>query len=100
MINFLETYYDQENDDLTDFVDIDQWLQSFAFLSILVNSDSPLVVINNWYLATTNGGNRDWKIFLYDFDHLLKQALEVDISPECGPLMAYSPIIRGGTLNQ
>lgn len=100
MINFLETYYDQENDDLTDFVDIDQWLQSFAFLSILVNSDSPLWAVNNWYLATTNEGSRDWKIFLYDFDHLLKQELEAGISPECGPLMAYSPIIRGGVSNQ
>jgi hypothetical protein len=101
MINFLETYYDGENDDLTDFVDADQWLQNIAFMAIMVHLDSPMYAPNNWYLATANGGNRDWKIFQYDHNDILQQGPAFGMAPKCAPAMVYWPILKpwAGYLN-
>ena len=43
-------------------VDTDQWLKNFAVYAVTLNNDSPLLNLNNWYIATMNGGENDWKI--------------------------------------
>jgi hypothetical protein len=57
------------NSDLADRVDQENWLKSFAFYAVTMNSDTPLVNGNNFYLAMSgsevNGG---WKIVPYDFN--------------------------------
>jgi len=94
MKDFLEHYYDPENDDLTDFIDTDQWLQNFAFSAILLHLDSPIGIINNWYLSTTEGGD-NWRIVQYDHNSIMTgDVASLFCAPSCGPGVVYWPILR------
>ena len=61
-----------QNSNLADRVDQENWLKAFAFYAVTMNSDSPLVNGNNYYLAQSgsesNGGVGGWKIVPYDFN--------------------------------
>jgi len=61
-----------QNSDLADYVDQENWLKAFAFYAVTMNSDSPLVNGNNYYLAQSgaeaHGGEGGWKIVPYDFN--------------------------------
>jgi hypothetical protein len=61
-----------KNSDLADRVDQENWLKSLAFYAVTMNSDSPLVNGNNYYIAQSgsekNGGVGGWKIVPYDFN--------------------------------
>jgi len=84
MENFLEKYFDKDVDDLNDFIDTDQWIQNFAFMGLILHHDSVINNINNWYLATTNGGE-DWKIVQYDHNSILKNDISSLLcDPMCG----------------
>lgn len=60
------------NSDLASEVDLDNFLKMFAFYAVVVNSDSPLINGNNFYLAQAGdeefGGSGGWKIVPYDFN--------------------------------
>mmetsp|Transcript_8256 Transcript_8256/g.20386 ORF Transcript_8256/g.20386 Transcript_8256/m.20386 type:complete len:786 (-) Transcript_8256:188-2545(-) len=96
MIAFLENkFYAETVDDLTDFIDTDQWLQNLAVYAVMINMDSPLEMINNWYLATTNGGVGDWKIVQYDHHGVTTRSMAgFGCDASCGPRMVYWPILR------
>jgi hypothetical protein len=51
-------------------IDMDQWLKNFAFYSVLGNRDTVISNINNWYLATTEGGN-NWRIVQWDHNTIV-----------------------------
>jgi len=63
---------DCANSNLPERVDVENFLKAFAFYAVTMNSDSPLVNFNNYYLAQTgaeaNGGKGGWKIVPYDFN--------------------------------
>jgi len=95
MIDFLDgTFYNEAANDLTDFVDIDQWLQNFASYAIMLNLDSPMMNINNFYLATTGGGADDWKLVQYDHNNIASKHTTDLCSGTCAPRMVYWPILR------
>ena len=96
MIEFLETkYFNESVVDLTNSVDIDQWLKNFAVYAVMINLDSPMTNINNWYLASTNGGDGDWKIVQYDHHGVLsKSMVSYGCDASCAPRMAYWPILQ------
>lgn len=96
MIEFLDDYFYNENvKDLSPAVDIDDWIKNLAFMSVLLHYDSPIGVINNWYLATTNGGDGDWRIVQYDHNNMMTTEITPLLCrPECGPRMAYLPILQ------
>merc|ERR1712029_739302 len=96
MVDFLErSFYNRSAHDLTDSVDVDQWLRNIAVYAIVVNMDSPMGIINNWYLASTNGGRDDWKIVQYDHHGVTaKSMVNFGCDFSCGPGMARWPILR------
>lgn len=96
MIDFLETkFYNESNHDLTDSVDADQWLKNMASYAIMLNFDSPMSNLNNWYLATTNGGANDWKIVQYDHHGVMyRNMAHYSCDESCSPRMVYWPILR------
>lgn len=59
---------DCSNSDLSDDVDIDNFLRNFAVMAATLNSDSPLGNGNNYYLAHVNG---KWAIVQYDHNNIL-----------------------------
>ena len=60
------------NSNLKHQVDVENFLKSFAFYAVTMNSDTPLINGNNYYLAQSgaeqNGGVGGWKIVPYDFN--------------------------------
>lgn len=52
MIDFLDSYIyvTEPNAGLVDAVDADQWLKNLASYAVLVNMDSPLNNLNNWFV--------------------------------------------------
>lgn len=60
------------NSNLKNQVDVENWLKAFAFYAVTMNSDTPLINGNNYYLAQSgseaNGGVGGWKIVPYDFN--------------------------------
>ena len=54
MIDFLNSYiYVTEPDSgLVDAIDADQWLKNLASYAVLVNMDSPLNNLNNWFVLS------------------------------------------------
>jgi len=60
------------NSNLKNRVDQENWLKTFAFYAVTMNSDTPLINGNNYYLAQSgsenNGGVGGWKIVPYDFN--------------------------------
>jgi len=76
-------------------VDTDQWLRNIASYAVTLNMDSPIHIMNNWYLATTNGGQADWKIVQYDHNSIaLRNSSDVLCSSQCGARMVYWPLLR------
>lgn len=59
---------DCTNSNLTEDVDIDNFLRNFAVMAAILNSDSPLGNGNNYYLAYVNG---KWAIVQYDHNNIL-----------------------------
>lgn len=96
MIEFLDQYFFNEDvENLAPAVDIDDWIKNIAYMAVLLHYDSPIGVINNWYLATTNGGDGDWKIAQYDHNHMMNiEIFSFLCSLECTPRMAYMPILQ------
>ena len=96
MVSFLDSkFYNASVDDLTDSVDADQWIKNFAAYAVTLNIDSPVTSINNWYLATTSGGNdNDWRIVQYDHNNIASRAGASLCEVTCGPRMIYWPILR------
>jgi len=96
MVDFLNLrFYNEESQDLADSVDIDQWLQNMAVYAIVLNMDSPMSQINNFYMATTDGGKDDWKLFQYDHQGITsKTMIEFGCDASCSPRMVYWPILR------
>jgi len=96
LIDFLENkWYAEEVDDFTDSVDIEQWLQNLAVYAVMLNMDSPIRNINNWYLATTNRGVDDWKIVQYDHHGIMtKSMVNYGCDYSCGDRMAYWSMLR------
>jgi len=95
MISFLDDQFFNTNiTDLSDFVDVDQWLQNLATYSIMLNLDSPVgVVANNWYLAATTEGGK-WKIVQYDHNNMASQSLGDICDTQCSPRLVYWPLLR------
>ena len=94
MIEFLDQYFYNTEVDLASAVDVDDWLKNLAFMAVLLHYDSPLGIINNWYLATTNGGDGDWKIVQYDHNNMMGKDLVSLCAPQCAPRAAYWPIMQ------
>merc|ERR1740139_1495580 len=96
MIDFLDGYfYNKDVDDFTGAVDMDSWLKNLAFMAGTLHFDSPIGLSNNWYMATTNGGEGDWKILQYDHNSFMSHTIaSLTCSAECGPRMAYWPIMQ------
>jgi len=97
MTTFLEKrFYNDRVTDLTSYVDHRQWLQNLAIYAIMINIDSPLSdIINNWYLATFEGGDNDWKIVQYDHNSVtMKQSSQSNCNAICGNRMVYWPILQ------
>lgn len=95
MIDFLDkSFFNESAADLTDSVDIDQWLRNLATYTILLNVDSPIGIINNWYIATTDGGAGDWKIVQYDHNNIMTQTGAELCSDSCAPRMVVSQEIE------
>ena len=59
---------DCTNSNLAEDVDIDNFLRNFAVMAAILNSDSPLINGNNYYLAHVNG---KWAIVQYDHNGIL-----------------------------
>jgi len=80
MKEFITQDYSQEqkcdeqcqNTDLSQRVDVQNWLKTFAFYAVTMNSDSPLINGNNFYMSMTGaenyGGVGGWKLVAYDFN--------------------------------
>lgn len=80
MKEFITTDYSQEqkcdeqcqNTDLAERVDVQNWLKTFAFYAVTMNSDTPLINGNNFYMgmsgAENYGGVGGWKLVAYDFN--------------------------------
>lgn len=95
MINFLDsTAYNTSVSDIKDAVDSDQWIKNFAAYAVMLNVDSPINNINNWYIATTSGGANDWRIVQYDHNIIATRVGASLCSPECGVRQIYWPILR------
>lgn len=95
MIDFLDQkFYNKSVEDLSGSIDTDQWLRNFAIYAITLNLDSPMVIINNWYLTTTGGGVDDWKIVQYDHNNIATKLLAGFCNEACGPRMVYWPILQ------
>jgi len=95
MVSFLDSkFYNASIDDLTGSVDADQWIKNFAAYAVMLNLDSPITHINNWYLATTEGGVNDWRIVQYDHDIATSSNDASICDPSCGPKSIYWPILR------
>lgn len=96
MVSFLDSkFYNTSVTDLTDNIDTDQWLKNLASYAVMLNVDSPLTIINNFYLATTEGGEGDWKIVQYDHNNIASRgAASLLCSSGCGYRLVYWPILR------
>jgi len=92
-VSLPETVY-AENFSLPEAVDADQWLKNFASYAVTINLDSPLISLNNWYIATTDGGNADWRIVQYDMNGALTAHGRDKCSLPCGTRMVYWPLLR------
>ena len=88
--------YDTSVADITDSVDADQFLKNFAAYAVMLNMDSPINNLNNWYAATTAGGNNDWRIVQYDHNLIVDPSTAATrlCAAQCGPRMIYWPILR------
>jgi Lamin Tail Domain/CotH kinase protein len=100
-----------QNSNLAQEVDIENFLKSFAFYAVTIQSDSPLGNGNNYYLAATGDGT-GWKIVGYDHNFGGGGALceaECDahlpswsiLRPTCGPLhqtQLAGPLLSNATL--
>jgi len=95
MIEFLNSkFYNASHTDLSDSVDTDQWLKNFAAYAIMLNVDSPINFVNNWYIATTDGGADDWKIVQYDHNNIASTFTGLLCSDACSKRLVYWPILR------
>jgi len=96
MIDFLDgKFYNTSLNDLSNSIDINQWLQNFATYSIMLNLDSPISASpNNWYIAATEGGIDDWKIVQYDHNNIATRDLGAICSASCGPRLVYWPLLQ------
>ena len=96
MTEFLNSkHYDTSVADITDSVDADQFLKNFAAYAVMLNMDSPINNLNNWYAATTAGGNNDWRIVQYDHNSITNAGTASTLcSAQCGPRVIYWPILR------
>ena len=75
---------------LPTLVDTNQWLRNIASYAVTLNMDSPINNMNNWYLATTNGGQADWKIVQYDYTRIASRwVIDTLCSNQCGARMVY-----------
>lgn len=96
MISLLENkFYNKSVDDLTDSIDSDQWIRNIAVYTIMLNNDSPLININNWYMAATDAGVDDWKIVQYDHNGIATKGATTYLCGEAyAHRMVYWPILR------
>lgn len=96
MISFLDSQmYNTSVMDLKDAVDSDQFIKNIAVYAVMLNLDSPINAINNWYLATTSGGTNDWRIVQYDHNLVgTRGVADLFCSPLCGARQIYWPILR------
>ena len=56
------------NSALAQTVDVENFLKTFAFYAVVLNIESPLTNVNNYYLAQQGGGDAKWKLLAFDFD--------------------------------
>jgi len=95
MISFLDSkMYNSSVHDLKNFVDFNQWIKNFAAYAVMLNIDSPINNINNWYLATTLGGVNDWRIVQWDHNNVASRLVGFLCAESCGARMIYWPILR------
>lgn len=96
MISFLDSkIFNPLVTNLQGSIDTDQWLKNFAAYAVMLNHDSPINNMNNFYLATTTGGeNNDWKIFQYDHNNVASKVSETLCADACGNRLIYWPILR------
>uniref|UniRef100_A0A6S8YZZ2 LTD domain-containing protein n=1 Tax=Chaetoceros debilis TaxID=122233 RepID=A0A6S8YZZ2_9STRA len=83
--------YAEDNSGLPDAIDIDQWLKNFAVYAVMLNMDSPIDNLNNWYIATTSNGNNDWRIVQWDHNTILSR--NSLCSSKCDLRLIYTPIL-------
>lgn len=55
---------------LEDDVDVDDWLKNLATYSVTVGRDSPLGLINNFFLANDGRPESNWRYFQYDHNNM------------------------------
>lgn len=97
MVSFLDsTYYNQSVTDIKDAVDADQWIKNFAFMAVMLHVDSPMQSMQNWYVASTEGGVDDWRIVQYDHNNVLSSSTGgVSIcANQCVSRKEFWPILR------
>lgn len=96
MIEFLNSkFFNTSHTDLTDSVDTEQWLKNLASYAVMLHMDSPINNVNNWYMATTDGGADDWKIVQYDHNNIADPGLVgLLCSGTCAKRLVYWPILR------
>lgn len=95
MISWLDSGFYSENGISKASVDADQWLKNFASYAVTLAFDSPIGIINNWYLATTSGGNNDWRIVQYDHNSSgSRDSAGVLCKGVCGYRQIYWPILH------
>jgi len=79
-----------------DDVDVDNFLQAFAFYAVTLNMDSPMQGGKNYYLANAGGrgGSKRWSIVPYDLDNALSGIGAGICSEECQPKMVRWSVLR------
>jgi len=89
---FLQDHiYAEDNSGLPDAIDTDQWLKNFAVYAVMLNMDSPMNNLNNWYIATTSNGNNDWRIVQWDHNNVLSRTNLCE--SQCDLRLIYKPIL-------
>ena len=95
MIEFLDgVYYNTSITDMKEYIDTDQWIKNLAAYAVTLNLDSVIMNINNWYVATTDGGKNDWKLVQYDHNNVASRDMSMFCSGACGSRQIYWPILR------
>mmetsp|Transcript_2552 Transcript_2552/g.4215 ORF Transcript_2552/g.4215 Transcript_2552/m.4215 type:complete len:838 (+) Transcript_2552:29-2542(+) len=95
MISLLEAI-SGSTEELIKKVDVDQWLKNFASYAVLLNFDSPINNLNNWYVGTTSSGANDWQIFQYDHNNIATRSGAQLCASSCASRQIYWPILRPG----
>ena len=96
MIDFLDTkMYNESVTDLKGSVDADQWIKNVASYAVMVNFDSPINNLNNWYVATTGNGQNDWRIVQYDHNNIADAGTAAFLCGDtCEDNLIHLPILR------